>query len=223
MNDALIIQQVFPGFHYEQMIELTRERNKEYCNRHAFDYECLIGVSDPKYSDADQGAWPKVDMIRKALFKGYRYVVWLDADALIADMDTDLRDGCIDGIGACWMRVPQPGGMYNHWNVGVLFVQNSHKVREFLSDWLAEYPGEYQWKEQGVFNKLAMKSKVVQTISDRWNSTIVYSEVPDAVILGFHGDGDANQRYRHMQETLEKLSTKEKAEEGLGLAEAPKG
>ena len=210
MNNALLIQQVYPleVDSYLPMLELTRERNKAYCLRWQMDYQCLESASSAKYADAEAGAWAKVELIKFALAKGYTYIIWLDADAMIKDLDTDLRDGCIDGIGACWMRIPQ----LHHWNVGVLYVTNTPSVTDFIDEWLAGYPGLGDgWKEQGVFNKLAMKSKVVQTVSDRWNATINYTMCPDAVVLGFHGDGGTNQRYEHMKQTLSMLEAREGA------------
>jgi hypothetical protein len=206
MNTALLIQQVYPNpSPYLDMFELTKERNIEYCKKHGFDYQHLVGVGDPQYGDFKQGSWTKVELINEALFKNYRYIVWLDIDCMIVDMETDLRDGCVDGIGVCWHRIPQG----EHWNTGMLYVQNSQAAKDFMADWLSGFPGEFQWREQGVFNKLARKSRTVQTISDRWNATITQltpghsvSMVPDAVVLGFHGYGNAQQRYEFMKATL---------------------
>jgi hypothetical protein len=205
MNDAVLLQQVWKGEFgrgdYEPLLELTRARNEAYCKKHDFDYDVLIGTLDPKYADVTKGGWVKIEMMQRALAKGYKYVVWLDPDALIKDLDVDLRDGCPKGIGTCWMRIPQ----LNHWNVGVLYMQNTWEVKNFINEWLSMYPGERQWMEQGEFNKLAMKGNVVETISDRWNATFNYSMVPDAVVLGYHGNGDANTRFELMRGTLEQL------------------
>jgi hypothetical protein len=205
MNNAVLIQQIsltdlYPGS-YIPAIELTKERNEEYCKKFNFDYLLLMGEGDLKYADVTKGGWAKIELIQRAMEQGYEYIVWLDADALIKDMNTDLRLGCVEGIGACWMRIPQ----LNHWNVGVLYVRNSVESKKFIDEWLATYPGAPQWMEQGEFNKMAMKSKVVQTISDRWNATINYSIVPDAVVLGYHGYGSAAQRTEAMRSTLESL------------------
>ena len=210
MNNAILIQQVYPMEEgsFLPMLELTRERNKAYCLRWQMDYQCLESASSAKYADPFKGAWSKVELIKFALEKGYQYIIWLDADAMIKDLDTDLRDGCINGIGACWQRIPQ----LHHWNVGVLYVANNPDVKDFIDTWLAGYPGIGDgWFEQGVFNTLAMKSNVVQTISDRWNATINYSMVPDAVVLGFHGDGDYKKRFEDMQHTLKQLEAREGA------------
>jgi hypothetical protein len=207
MNNALLIQQVYPNMpeSFKPMLDLTYQRNRNYCIRWQMDYQCLESAGSVEHADPTKGSWAKVDLIKIALDKGYKFIVWLDADALIKDLDTDLRDGCIDGIGACWMRIPQ----LNHWNVGVLYITNTPQVKEFIDTWLANYPGERQWMEQGVFNKLAMQSKVVQTVSDRWNSTLNYSMVPDAVVLGYHGYGSAQDRLDAMTATLNELEVRE--------------
>ncbi len=209
MNNAILIQQAWTGDvgglgDYLPMLELTKERNKAYCEKWGFDFLPFVGTIDPKYSNVRQGGWVKIELILQALQKQYQYIVWLDPDTLIKDLMTDLREGCPDGIGACWHRIPQ----LNHWNVGALYLQNDVGVQKFCEDWLNSFPGQPQWMEQGEFNRLAMQGEVVQTISDRWNSTINYSMVPDAVVLGYHGNGNAGQRLEMMKETLAKLEAK---------------
>ena len=204
MNNAILIQQCYPGLGYEPMLELTMERNEIYCRKWQFDYQCIIDNVVTNW-EPKQGGWAKIELIRRALENGYEYVVWLDTDALIKDTDVDLREGCPKfGIGACWMRIPQ----LHHWNVGVLYIRNSQEVRDFVIEWLSKFPGGRQWMEQGVFNEMGMKGKIVNTISDKWNATLNYSMVPDAVILAYHGNGDAKQRYELMKGTLERLEAK---------------
>src|SRR5512146_2409030 len=156
-----------------------------YCEKHAFDY--WHKVQDSSRGPAERGGFGKLELIRDALDAGYQYVVWMDADAVIKDAKTDLRDAFVtDHIGVCYHRIPQ----LHHWNIGVAYYSNTGRVREFVRQWISEYPGNGDgWGEQGTFNRLAMKSDIVQTISDRWNATINYTEVPDAVVLGYHGFG----------------------------------
>lgn len=204
MNNAVLIQQAYPGKGYEEMINLTWDRNADYCNKWDFDYWAHIDPIVPEW-DIKNGGWAKIELIRQALDKGYQYIVWLDADAMIYDLETDLRDGCPKGIGACWHRIPQ----LNHWNVGVMLMQNAYEVCEFIVNWIKEYPGANDgWFEQGVFNRMGMKSKVVHTLSDKWNATLNVNMVPDAVILGFHGHGDAKQRYEAMKRISDKEAVK---------------
>lgn len=205
MNDCILIQQIYPDTEGVKLLELTKQRHRDYCIRHQMDFQSLASASSLKYADPKVGSWSKIELVKFALDKGYKFVIWLDADTLIKDLDVDLRDGCVDGIGACWQRIPQ----IHHWNVGALYFVNTPQVRQFIDAWLAGYPGLGDgWNEQGVFNKLGMKSKVVQTISDRWNATLNHTMVPDAVVLGYHGYGSTQERYDAMQNTLNRLETR---------------
>ncbi len=211
MNDTLLLQQAYPNMppaeDYMPMLKLTKARHFIYCELHAMDFQCVESASSPKYADVHEGGWGKIELIIRALEQGYRQVIWLDSDAMIKDLSADLRDGCVNGIGVCWHRIPQ----LNHWNTGVMYFRNTPDVIDFCSEWLAGYPGDKTvgWAEQGIFNKLAKTSRVVQTISDRWNATLNYSMVPDAVVLGFHGYGTPPERFEAMKVTLQNLEARE--------------
>lgn len=211
MNNAIIIQCATPSYDGIKMMELTKERNEEYCKKHDFDFEYLVG--DVLGRNIMLGGWDRIELIRRAMEKGYDYIVWLDADALIYDVDVDLREACQNNkIGACWHRIPQ----LNHWNTGVLYIHNTTETYKFICDWLESYPPPSDgWMEQGVFNRMAMKSRNVVTISDKWNATIDVSMVPDAVVLGFHGQGDSKNRYEMMNQTI----AKQKARSDSGIVE----
>lgn len=218
MNNAILIQHSYPGAGYEPMLDLTRKHNEAYCKKYDIDFQCEVYASEA--FPISQGAWLKIELIKQALELGYQYVAWLDADAMIIDTETDLRDAIQPRkVGACWCRIPQ----LNHWNVGVLYVQNSEETRAFINEWLASYPPPADgWFEQGVFNRMGKQSRVVETISDKWNATIDVNMVPDAVVLGFHGQGNAQQRYEMMKETFNKLFP---AQEAMtqGLSEVTHG
>lgn len=203
MNNAILIQQVYPGLGMEPMLELTGAHHQAYCDRHGIDYQCVIDkVLD---HDPNLGAFAKIELIRRAMQAGYEYIVWLDADTLVIDPSvnpcTDIRPL---HIGACWHRIPQ----LHHWNVGALYIHNSESTRKFVDEWRGVYPPPRDgWNEQGVFNRLALQSRTVITMSDKWNATIDVSMVPDAVVLGFHGQGGLNTEYRYkkMKNAFERL------------------
>lgn len=204
MNDAILIQHVYPAEDpsFVSMMELTRIRNEEYCRIWGLDFKAEQWT-DPE-RPAKLGAWAKVKLLRDALRAGYQKIIWLDVDAMIWDLETDLRDGVIPGhLGACWHRIPQ----LDHWNVGVLFLDNCPEVAEFIDQWWSSYPPPGDgWFEQGVFNRLARQSRTVITLSDRWNATLDVNMVPDAVILGFHGQGPGARRLQLMTETLNRIN-----------------
>lgn len=216
MNNTLVIQQVYPSHGFEPLLELTQAHHKAYCDKHHLDY---LAVFDEVYPhDSALGAWAKIELIRRALLDGYDHVIWLDADTLIKDTEVNIAKGVpVFGIGVCWQRIPQ----LHHWNVGALYIDNCKATREFIDKWLASYPPPKDgWNEQGVFNRLAMQDKTVVTISDKWNATFDVSMVPDAVVLGFHGQGKAPQRLKLMQEVMAELFPEQEAQ---GIAEVTHG
>ncbi len=199
--NAILIQHAYTGGGFERMLELTRPHHEAYCRAWNFEHWSVVS-EDARYPMSD-GAWVKISMIERAFNDGYEYVVWLDADTLIVDPSVDLRVAIQpEKIGACWHRIPQ----LNHWNVGALYLHKSIPVRNFVGEWLASYPPPRDgWFEQGVFNRLARQSKTVVTLSDKWNATLNVNMVPDAVVLGFHGQGDAARRYELMKQTCDKV------------------
>jgi hypothetical protein len=214
--DTILIQQIYPDTPGVAMLELVKYHSEKYCQRHGYVYQCTVENPRPDF-DPLQGSWGKIELIREALELGYKNVIWLDADTLITDFNTDLRDAIQPGkIGACWHRIPQ----LSHWNVGALYVSNTAETRAFIDEWLASYPPPADdWMEQGVFNRMAMKSKTVVTLSDKWNATLDVNMVPDAVVLGFHGQGDTEYRINIMKQTMDRLFPSEKAETPQGKRE----
>lgn len=203
MNNAVIIQQCYPGKGYEPLIELTLKRNQEYADRHCFDLRVFVdSVID---RDVSQGGWAKVELIQQALHSfrnNYKFVIWLDADAVIYDLSADLRDALPDGgIGCAW----HVNSLYDHWNVGVIYLRNSERTREFVKTWLSQAPGPDPWHEQDVYNQMAHDPQwadIVRTVDNRWNSTEANAPCDNPVIKAFHGCGPAFDRLQLMKECL---------------------
>lgn len=191
MRDALIIQMTSTpdieesGFFYD-MLRMTVNRHAAYARAHKMDYQAQFGDYLPERG-VYTGAWHKIAMIRDALEKGYEYVFWVDTDAGIVDFGVDLRsaftgDGDIGAVEHDANNIPK------HLNVGVVFVRNTERARQFIKEWWDSFPGEERWVEQGSFNKLAEKyPDVVFRLDDKWNSTVGVNESDDPIIKGWHG------------------------------------
>lgn len=197
MNNAVIIQHVYSetefGCAFSDMLRLCTQRHMAYARAHNMDYWSFTGgfqVGRP----AESGAWAKIELMRLALNQGYEYVFWIDADAGIIDFETDLRDAVKDiDIGAC-AHDPKKSAylkqlkIAKHINVGVMYLRNTEKTKQFIEDWFNIYPGEPRWAEQGSFNKLMEKyPDVVKEIDDKWNATVNVNMVPKPVVKGYHG------------------------------------
>ncbi len=192
-NDCLLIQQVSENSEHINLLKITTVRNLDYCLLHKTDYELLVSGNV-----LDQGGWEKVRLIRAAMELPYKYIVYLDADTVIVDMKSDLRDGCPpDKIGACRHILTNPpySAYLDHLNVGALYVSNCEATRAFVDEWLAGFPGttDPPWYEQGVFNRL--RGDIVIEIDAKYNATGQVNPSPNPVVLGFHGQGDVRQRF----------------------------
>ncbi len=203
MRDAILLQQAYTpdiehsGLFYD-MLRITMQRHAAYARAWQMDFQLYFGDYIPGM-DVMTGAWHKIAMIKDALAKGYEYVFWLDTDAAICNFNVDLRSAfTVEGdIGAC---EHDANGIPPHLNVGVLFVRNSEKSRRFIDDWIATYPGDKRWFEQGSFNELAKKyQETVFKMDDRFNATVNVNEVTKLVIKGWHGIMPIQKRFEMMK------------------------
>lgn len=197
---TLLIQHVYPNHGYLPMVLEYVPRHAEYCRKFGIDYEFFMGELMPY----QKGEWDKVILVKEALLSNYELVIWLDADAIIKDLYTDLKDVPLgpDRIGAVWFPVPEP-----HFNVGVLYFRNGPNVRQFVDDWAAGYPGEDYWHEQRVFNDLAntpskSNEAFIMRLPPQWNSSRDHNWVSDAIIAAGHGIGPLQQRQEFLQKCL---------------------
>lgn len=195
MNDAIILQQVYSQSPYANMLRLSFPRHMDYALKWRFDFQCqasdmIRDIPMCIFNGAltPMGAWAKLFVIRDALKAGYEYVCWIDADALIFDMDTDLREALkeFDHIGAC-----QHPGPPVHLNVGVMYFRNTEQTRDFVERWTGYYKRSSElnnWFEQGVFNQLGAETGITKRIHDKWNATrFAGTNVPNPVVIGYHG------------------------------------
>ena len=219
MNDAIIIQQVYNKHEwpdsYHPALELVHDRHQDYADKWNFDYLVVLGEVRLDW-EVQHGGWAKIELVRQMLARGYRYVVWVDADAMIVDMNTDLRDGCPEGLGMVMHNGKGTPGP--HLNVGVMLMQNSERVRAFVDEWITRYPGttEFPWYEQGEAHKMAhdpLWADVVIEIDKRWNACdYAGTHTDNPVIMGWHGMGLPAQRIEQMRIALDAIN---KAEGGI--------
>jgi hypothetical protein len=208
-RDAVIIQQAYKSHGwpdtYIPALELTKARHQAYADKWNMDFLRVLGEVKTEFLP-NRGGWAKLELIRLMLADHYKYIIWIDADAMIVDMDTDLRTGCPEGIGMVLHNGPGTPGP--HYNVGVMLIQNTPRVVAFVDEWLTRYPGttEFPWHEQGEAWKMAHDPKwqdVVFQIDNKWNSCLYAGTfVDNQVIAGWHGMGNPEQRTMQMRQYL---------------------
>lgn len=218
-NDAVLIQTcasanplgeygAWSGVFYD-MLRLALPRHSAYARAHNMDYWAIMSDVHPEMT---RGAWPKIWLLRDALEAGYQYAAYLDTDAVVWNMDCDLRDALPGdkAIGAArhdpakseylrQMRVPA------HHNVGALYVRNTPGARAFLQAWLDSYPGHQRWMEQGSFNELCERAEfapIVAAVDDTWNSTVNVNLLPNPNVMAWHGVMPPGRRLDMIRQAL---------------------
>lgn len=161
------------------------------------DYRLIESELD--FVPKERGDWDKVVLVSSLSFE-YRFVFYLDADAVIYDMSADLRQAFVSTTGT--VLAAQHPGPPVHLNTGVLFIKSGPGVADFFDKWLSLAPGSAPWFEQEIFNELAQTSPLVQVMDACWNSTNGIAESPEPVIKAWHGNGSIQRRIEAMREEM---------------------
>ena len=201
-NDTLIFQHVHSNSGCMQWVALTLPRHLHYCLLHKIDYQ-LIAADQHGYAGG-RGHWTVAEKIRDFIFMGYQNIIYLDADCIIADMETDLRKACVpDKIGSVWHNLSYHNPDWSHFNAGALYVSCTGIVAAFVDEWLLQFPGspDNPWWDQGVFNSLGRARNIINQLDNKWNAGHV-SPSDKPVVLGLHGFPD---RYVAMQRKMKEL------------------
>ena len=166
---------------YKELLDLTEGIHRAYAHRYGMRYVRYDGPFVPDWT----GHWDQIALMRALLgMPDVERVFWVDADAAIVG-DEDLREGLGDGD----LGMARHDGPPEHWNCGVLFVRNSPEVRGFFRAVIEGGPGEFPWYQQTLMNELIDGGYpvFVHRLHDRWNSTVGFTDVPDPVIMAWHG------------------------------------
>ena len=194
-NDVIVFQHVYPGRGCEPWIDLTQARTKQWCTNHLMDYQ-LITREVNKYNPG-LGHWESVHWLFD-LMQEYPFVIYLDADCIVADLNADPRQAFVEGkIGAVWHNLSYHDPDWSHFNVGALYAWSTPETKEFVAEWLGRYPGvpDFPWWENGEFNKLGTERGIIHKLDNAWNAGHV-SPAEHKIIWGLHGIPDRLESIR---------------------------
>ncbi len=122
---------------------------------------------------------------------GFERIVWIDADAIIADPAVDLSQVVDEGIGM--VQHPNP----THWNSGVMLVCRSERSQRFFEAVNAEPENDSAWMEQLPINRLAERPEfagLLTRLEPAFNSTPGAAVSPAPIILAAHGLPQSTRR-----------------------------
>ena len=121
---------------YKPILDLTSRVNLLYSKRHNIRYECYIGIKSgvvPWHA-----VYNRIFMLHEVLSRGFAgWVMYLDADAFMADLDFDIRDYLAENERYCLIGAV---GGEQPWNInsGVFFLNlGDEEGRQLVADYLA--------------------------------------------------------------------------------------
>src|SRR5271157_4985496 len=188
-NNVLMFQHVHSNSGCMRWLAFTLPRTMEYCRTHQMDYQLIVRNQCELSPAGECGHWIVPQLIKEFLPLGYQYLIYLDADTIIADMTADLRDACQgDKIGAVWHNLSFLTPDISHYNVGALYISTSPVICEFVDQWLAGYPGtrDFPWLDQGVFGIVGARLGIINHLDNKYNAGHV-SPSTNPIVMGLHG------------------------------------
>lgn len=103
---------------YAQLSDITK---KEYCRLHNYDYICMKQNAAP----GKHPVWGKIRVVRD-LLNTYDIVIWVDADAIIANKNFNIQPYIIDNFD---LYISQDN---NGINTGIFIIKNTETGKKIL-------------------------------------------------------------------------------------------
>jgi len=167
------------GEQYTNIAKLSHENIKRYVARHGLELYVANSTTFPTEAFFNPKAWLKLAFTLQILnFHKHDWLLWLDCDSLIRNMDTSFED-VFDTLGVAQQHeivVAKDIGE-SPFNTGVMFIKNSEWSKQTLSRALRlagdTQVKEHPWWEQRALhilyneNKHSERTKLM-IIEDRW-------------------------------------------------------
>ena len=130
---------------YLPVLECVKKNNLEYCEKYGFQYVTPIGDFVPKeITEKNRVYWHKLYFLNNLLKEDSNFDNWyflLDGDATFIDFNIDLRifpylSPPDRDLIACNVYVNDMAWISWNINAGILFIRNSHYMRNWLNNLL---------------------------------------------------------------------------------------
>ncbi len=123
---------------YHDMLAATSQTARAFCRRADVAYECFVGVR--RGWQGWHATYNRIPYVFDLLMEGYDgWVLYMDADAYVHDLDFDLR-GYLADKGRYALIGSRAGGSDFYWdiNIGVLLINMGHPLmQELAREWYA--------------------------------------------------------------------------------------
>ncbi len=209
---------------FAPMGDLAAARLRAYAARHGF--ACHV---ERKLSTGRPPAWDKIVVLSALAMKGYAWLFWVDADALILDLEADIRGEIRADVDLylcahhTWVEpMPAVAVRYDVPNTGVMLMRTGPWLSGFLTEvWEQDSYLEHPWWENAAIIHLmgygrlldpagvnAPRAEVMDHVAWlgwQWNSVPGESDVAHPVIRHYTRRGDFETRLAEMRADLAAL------------------
>jgi len=141
-----------------------------FANKFGYHYQA---VTKPFLSQLGiECCWLKLTLMHTALLAGYKYVIFLDADAFV-------QEGCpaVSTIAEEGKYLYMAKGYSKRFNSGVMIVKNNPRIREWLSNIISnrtaviEPKNDVGWGENSHIIQYSHGCKFIKELPTHWNNT----------------------------------------------------
>jgi hypothetical protein len=199
------------------------EHNKNftsYVNKHGYEYKFISKCNKNVY-------WCKIYLVYEMLQSNlYDYVMWIDSDAVILDMDFDLNN-MINSYD-CHLFLTDDNnafGLINHINAGVFIIKNSdigiNYIKECLKHDVPNCINIKTNKLKGIWAGTCYEQGIMNIVLEKYtNNNNIFTIIPESIIYnGYNLSKINNKKILHYYGTTseERMTLFSKINKDLGI------
>ena len=200
MNNAVLIQHASGP--YVRLLQEFAPWYEPYCDRWGMDYVCYTPdrpMTEYQSVPHPMGImWERYTYIMRAMEKGYDYIFYLDADAVIVDRGIDLRAALPDNA---WLGMGHEG---NWFQAGVQYIRVNQKSVAFYHYLTAFWDNDAndEVSINGAIGRLQPWHWETVGLHPAWHSISQKGASEECVVRAFHMEGDAENRLALMRDIV---------------------
>jgi len=167
-NETLVFSIALNGYQWRYRQHLRS--HEKFAKKFNYHYQV---VTQPFFSKLGiECCWLKLTLMHNALLAGYKYVIFLDADAIIQTTCPDISALIETGKDLYMVK-----GYSNRFNSGVMIVRNSRKVRFWLLKVINHRHNQVKpendvgWGENSHIIELSKNCDFIKELPHTWNNT----------------------------------------------------
>jgi hypothetical protein len=167
-NASTVVCTIAIGNQYRDWVQPCLQSQMDYAARWGFAF-CLLETT-PEHIDRPQPAWMKIPLIAKMLLQGYGRILFIDADAMITNSDSDIDSlfSQLEDEQRSILLTEDEAGI----NCGVMFIRNTDAaLRLFDLVWLNDTDINHPLFEQNAL-------QILISLSNEVSSTVLVERDP---------------------------------------------